>query len=92
MTDDESFKILCGRHPVVEAALAGRTPFVPNDSDLSPGQRLMLLTGPNMAGKSTFLRQNALIVVMAQAGSAGACRLGLHRDHRPPVFPGRRGG
>jgi DNA mismatch repair protein MutS len=68
VTEAEEFRILGGRHPVVEAALSGKTPFVPNDCDLSPGQRLMLLTGPNMAGKSTFLRQNALIVVMAQAG------------------------
>jgi DNA mismatch repair protein MutS len=77
MTEGEAFRIAGGRHPVVEAALAGTTPFVPNDCDLSPGQRLMLLTGPNMAGKSTFLRQNALIVVMAQAGlpvpAAAAC-------------------
>jgi len=68
-----NFKILRGRHPVVEAALkvehAGA--FVPNDCDLSPGAkgRLWLVTGPNMAGKSTFLRQNALIAILAQAGS-----------------------
>jgi DNA mismatch repair protein MutS len=68
VTEGEEFRIEAGRHPVVEAALAGRDPFVPNDCDLSPGQRLMLLTGPNMAGKSTFLRQNALIVILAQAG------------------------
>jgi DNA mismatch repair protein MutS len=68
ITEDEAFQITAGRHPVVEAALSGKTVFVPNDCDLSPGQRLMLLTGPNMAGKSTFLRQNALIVLMAQAG------------------------
>ncbi|MCB8873984.1 DNA mismatch repair protein MutS [Acidisoma silvae] len=68
MTEGEDFAIEAGRHPVVEAALAGRDPFVPNDCSLSPGQRLMLLTGPNMAGKSTFLRQNALIVILAQAG------------------------
>ena len=68
ITEDEAFQIVGGRHPVVEAALSGKTVFVPNDCDLSPGQRLMLLTGPNMAGKSTFLRQNALIVLMAQAG------------------------
>jgi DNA mismatch repair protein MutS len=53
---------------VVEAALAGQAQFVPNDCDLSSEQRVLLLTGPNMAGKSTFLRQNALIVVLAQAG------------------------
>jgi DNA mismatch repair protein MutS len=68
VTDDDAFLIRTGRHPVVEAALAGQTQFVPNDCDLSPEQRVLLLTGPNMAGKSTFLRQNALIVVLAQAG------------------------
>jgi DNA mismatch repair protein MutS len=52
----------------VQSALAGHAAFVPNDCDLSPEQRVLLLTGPNMAGKSTFLRQNALIVVLAQAG------------------------
>ncbi|WP_284947157.1 DNA mismatch repair protein MutS [Acidisoma cladoniae] len=80
MTEDEAFTIVGGRHPVVEAALSGQASFVPNDCDLSPGQRLMLLTGPNMAGKSTFLRQNALIVVMAQAGlpvPATTARLGI---------------
>ena len=68
VTDDDAFLIRAGRHPVVEAALAGQTQFVPNDCELSPEQRVLLLTGPNMAGKSTFLRQNALIVVLAQAG------------------------
>ncbi len=68
VTDDDAFLIRAGRHPVVEAALAGHAQFVPNDCDLSPEQRVLLLTGPNMAGKSTFLRQNALIVVLAQAG------------------------
>ncbi len=80
VTEDEEFQILGGRHPVVEAALSGRAAFVPNDCDLSTGQRLMLLTGPNMAGKSTFLRQNALIVVMAQAGlpaPAASARIGV---------------
>jgi DNA mismatch repair protein MutS len=71
--DGVAFRIEHGRHPVVEAALAngggGAGGFVPNDCDLSPGARLWLLTGPNMAGKSTFLRQNALIAVLAQAGS-----------------------
>src|SRR6185437_3928692 len=68
VTDDDAFLIRAGRHPVVEAALAGQAAFVPNHCDLSPDQRVLLLTGPNMAGKSTFLRQNALIVVLAQAG------------------------
>lgn len=68
ITDDESLQITAGRHPVVEAALSSDHRFVPNDCDLSADRRLMLLTGPNMAGKSTFLRQTALIVVLAQAG------------------------
>ncbi len=68
VTDDESFTIRAGRHPVVEAALAGQAAFVPNHCDLSPDRRVLLLTGPNMAGKSTFLRQNALIAILAQAG------------------------
>lgn len=68
LSDDEAFSITAGRHPVVEAALPPGTGFIPNGGELSPSQRLMLLTGPNMAGKSTFLRQNALLVVLAQAG------------------------
>ncbi|MBW8270255.1 DNA mismatch repair protein MutS [Caldovatus aquaticus] len=76
------FAVTAGRHPVVEAALAraGGPAFVPNDCDLSPGRRICLLTGPNMAGKSTYLRQNALIVILAQAGlfvPAERARLGL---------------
>ncbi len=58
-----------GRHPVVEKIL-GRHAFVPNDCRLSPGgARLLVITGPNMAGKSTYIRQVALIVLLAQAGS-----------------------
>jgi DNA mismatch repair protein MutS len=70
--DSLRFCITGGRHPVVEAALerAGQGQrFVANDCDLSEGRKLWLLTGPNMAGKSTFLRQNALISVLAQMGS-----------------------
>jgi DNA mismatch repair protein MutS len=64
-----AFAIGAGRHPVVEAALKRQgQPFVANDSALS-GSRICLITGPNMAGKSTFLRQNALIAVLAQMGS-----------------------
>ena len=68
LTVTDEFCIEAGRHPVVERALAGHAAFVPNGCDLSPNRRVMLLTGPNMAGKSTFLRQNALFVVLAQAG------------------------
>ncbi len=65
-----AFVIEGGRHPVVEQALRqNNASFVPNDCDLSDAQRLWLLTGPNMAGKSTFLRQNALIAILAQMGS-----------------------
>jgi DNA mismatch repair protein MutS len=80
LTADESFDIRGGRHPVVEAALPPGTGFVPNHCELAPHCRLMLLTGPNMAGKSTYLRQNALMVILAQAGlpvPAEAMRLGL---------------
>ncbi len=67
--DSRSFDISGGRHPVVEAALKkSGAPFVANDCDLS-GTPVWLLTGPNMAGKSTFLRQNALIGILAQMGS-----------------------
>jgi len=68
-----SFTIVRGRHPVVEAALAENNSgsFTANGCDLSPDApgRLWLVTGPNMAGKSTFLRQNALIAILAQMGS-----------------------
>ena len=69
-----TFAIEAGRHPVVEAALSNRgDPFIANDCDLTglagEGGRIALVTGPNMAGKSTFLRQNALIAALAQMGS-----------------------
>ncbi|MFN3287490.1 MAG: DNA mismatch repair protein MutS, partial [Sphingomonadaceae bacterium] len=68
--DSRELRIEAGRHPVVEAALrAQRQAFVPNGVDLAPATRLWLVTGPNMGGKSTFLRQAALIAVLAQAGS-----------------------
>ena len=68
VTDGDEFCVRCGRHPVVEDALGGTAAFVPNNCDLSAARRVLLLTGPNMAGKSTFLRQNALIAILAQAG------------------------
>ena len=68
------FAITAGRHPVVEAALADASRFVPNDCTLGPqgaeiAARAVILTGPNMGGKSTYLRQNAMIAILAQAGS-----------------------
>jgi DNA mismatch repair protein MutS len=84
--DSLDFRVIGGRHPVVEQVLmAEGTAFVPNDCDLSApegavGGRLWLVTGPNMAGKSTFLRQNALIALMAQIGAyvpAKEARIGV---------------
>ena len=80
--DSRAFEIAGGRHPMVEAALAARNEgvFVANDSELGPERRLWLVTGPNMAGKSTFLRQNALIAVLAQMGAfvpAQRARIGV---------------
>ena len=86
MRDDLVFDIRGGRHPVVEAALLadGGGQFIPNDCALDGAAnahaRLTLLTGPNMAGKSTYLRQNALIAILAHMGSfvpAREARIGL---------------
>ena len=79
--DEPYLEITGGRHPVVEQALArARERFVANDCALDPDDRLWLIGGPNMGGKSTFLRQNALIILLAQAGSfvpATSARIGL---------------
>ncbi len=81
LSDDTALTIRSGRHPVVEAALAARGErFVANDCQLSRKDRLWLIGGPNMGGKSTFLRQNALIVILAQAGGfvpAEAAEIGI---------------
>jgi len=68
LTDDYTLEITAGRHPVVERMMP-REKFIPNDVLLSESARMIILTGPNMAGKSTILRQIGLIVLMAQAGS-----------------------
>jgi DNA mismatch repair protein MutS len=85
--DSMMFRIKGGRHPVVEQALRRQStgPFIANDCDLSAaiGDRngaIWLLTGPNMGGKSTFLRQNALIAILGQIGSfvpAGSAHIGI---------------
>ncbi len=83
VSDGAALDIRGGRHPVVEAALARAgdgDAFIANDCALAPDNRLWLLTGPNMAGKSTFLRQVALIAVMAQMGAfvpADAAEIGI---------------
>jgi DNA mismatch repair protein MutS len=83
--DSLVFEVEAGRHPIVEAAVrAGGLPYTPNacrlDGTGATGPRLAIVTGPNMAGKSTFLRQNALLVILAQAGAfvpAVSLRLGV---------------
>jgi DNA mismatch repair protein MutS len=70
LTDEPCIEIEAGRHPVVESALAdGGERFIANDLAMGASDRLWLITGPNMGGKSTFLRQAALIAVLAQAGA-----------------------
>jgi DNA mismatch repair protein MutS len=78
----ERLEIRAGRHPVIEPLLARRgEEFVPNDAELDPGEvQIVLLTGPNMSGKSTYLRQVAQIVLLAQMGSyvpAASARVGV---------------
>ncbi|MFA4938681.1 DNA mismatch repair protein MutS [Brevundimonas sp.] len=83
--DTLTFCVEAGRHPVVEAAVKAQgSPYTPNNARLDgsgqDGSRLAIVTGPNMAGKSTFLRQNALLVILAQAGAfvpARSMRLGV---------------
>ncbi|MBN2885298.1 MAG: DNA mismatch repair protein MutS [Chromatiaceae bacterium] len=77
LLDTPLIEIEGGRHPVVEQVLDD--PFVPNDLQLDASRRMLVITGPNMGGKSTYMRQNALIVLLAHAGSfvpARAARLG----------------
>ncbi len=79
ITDDADLMIADGRHPVLELTLAGGR-VVPNDCDLATLQPVMLITGPNMSGKSTYIRMVALLSLMAQAGSfvpATSMRLGV---------------
>ncbi|SUP53122.1 DNA mismatch repair protein mutS [Weissella viridescens] len=68
LTDEETIDIKDGRHPVVEKVL-GHQSYVANDVTMSPDDLILLITGPNMSGKSTYMRQLALTVVMAQIGS-----------------------
>ncbi|MCF3936425.1 DNA mismatch repair protein MutS [Acuticoccus sp. M5D2P5] len=83
--DGLAFEVSDGRHPVVEDALSDASRFVPNGCDLTPSEgeakaRAIILTGPNMGGKSTYLRQNALIAILAQIGAyvpASAARIGI---------------
>ena len=67
LSEEPGLRIEAGRHPVVERVL--EDPFVPNDLDLADGRRMLVITGPNMGGKSTYMRQAALILVLASIGS-----------------------
>ncbi|AVQ00128.1 DNA mismatch repair protein MutS [Ahniella affigens] len=77
LSDEPGIEIRRGRHPVVEAVRTD--PFEPNDTALSPDRRMLIITGPNMGGKSTYMRQTCLIVLLASIGSfvpADSLRLG----------------
>ncbi|HAB99115.1 MAG TPA: DNA mismatch repair protein MutS, partial [Parachlamydiales bacterium] len=77
--DSDTLEIIKGRHPIIERVVS-QSKFIPNDTLLTKDQQLFIITGPNMAGKSTYIRQVALIVILAQIGSfvpAESARLGL---------------
>src|SRR5690606_20918219 len=78
LTEAELIEIRDGRHPVVEQVLS--EPFIANDVSFSPERRMLIITGPNMGGKSTYMRQTALIVLLAHIGSfvpAASARIGI---------------
>lgn len=78
LLEENIIDIKAGRHPVVERVL--ETPFIPNDACFTPERRMLIVTGPNMGGKSTYMRQTALIVLLAHCGSfvpAESARIGL---------------
>ena len=78
-----------GRHPVVEKMITNDM-FIDNDTYLDPDKnRISIITGPNMAGKSTYMRQSALIVLMAQIGSYVPASLGKYRNCRQDIYESR---
>ncbi|MDJ0521664.1 MAG: DNA mismatch repair protein MutS [Planctomycetota bacterium] len=80
LLEDRTLELRDARHPVVEAALVDGDRFVPNDTELDGDHRIALITGPNMSGKSTYIRQTAVVVLMAQMGSfvpASKARVGI---------------
>lgn len=89
IVEEDVLEIRDGRHPVVEQLLSGER-FVPNDVLFEEGERVRIITGPNMSGKSTLIRQVALIVLLAQIGSyvpASAARIGLVTGYSPVSAP-----
>ena len=78
LTEENLIEIKGGRHPVIEQTI--ESPFIPNDLDMNQKKRMLIITGPNMGGKSTYMRQTALIVLLAQIGSfvpATAAKIGI---------------
>ena len=78
LTEENLIEIKGGRHPVIEQTI--ESPFIPNDLEMDQKKRMLIITGPNMGGKSTYMRQTALIVLLAQIGSfvpATAARIGM---------------
>ena len=78
LTEENLIEIKGGRHPVIEQTI--ESPFIPNDLDMNQKKRMLIITGPNMGGKSTYMRQTALIVLLAQIGSfvpATSARIGI---------------
>ncbi len=78
LTEKNLIEIKGGRHPVIEQTI--ESPFIPNDLEMDQKRRMLIITGPNMGGKSTYMRQTALIVLLAQIGSfvpATAARIGI---------------
>ena len=90
LSSEPGIVVDAGRHPVVEAE--SDAPFVANDLALTDERRLLIITGPNMGGKSTYMRQTALIVLLAYRGQLRACRGRLHRPGGSHLHPHRRVG
>ncbi len=86
LTPEPGIQIEAGRHPVVEQVMT--EPFIANPLQLAPERRMLMITGPNMGGKSTYMRQNALIVLMAYIGSFCTGRRAVIRPDRPDIHPG----
>ncbi len=90
LCDDSVLRIDAGRHPVLDVTLP-QGEFVPNDCVQSPeAGMILLITGPNMAGKSTYIRQVALITLLAQAGSYVPAESARNWNRRPDLCPRRR--
>ena len=86
--DSTDLEIIEGRHPVIEKKLPVGEPYIPNSITLNrDNQQIIMITGPNMSGKSALLRQTALICLMAQTGSYVPARSGQDRNYRPYIYP-----